>query len=260
MSKMTKNLIGWIVLFVLVTPLPVFGQTAQVSPADLSQLTQSIAAQLKSEAAGTTAPAQELSLEKRGELTPPPFFDADSFMIDRHPEVSFQVSKVLNGNTIILDNGEVVRLLGVEIPEEYSVEAHRTLKGLLEGKEVNLEFERKNRNMQGQLLAYVLKDGVSMNKLLKEKALYYTEVDPSLAYTTSFLDKITPKRDVPMDSWEVIFGEVKPSVMKARIVMKNKQTLHGEFVKETKDYIILKRPFFGKDIIKKKDIAQLGFE
>ncbi|HHT9155134.1 MAG TPA: thermonuclease family protein [Candidatus Tripitaka sp. YC43] len=260
MSKMTRNLIGWIVLFVLATPLPVFGQAAQVPPADLSQLTQSIAAQLKSETAETTAPAQELSLEKRGELTPPPFFDADSFMIDRHPEVSFQVSKVISGNTIILDNGEVVRLLGVEIPEEFGVEAYRTLKGLLEGKEVNLEFERKNRNMQGQLLAYVLKDGVSVNKLLKEKAFYYSEVDPSLAYTSSFLDKIIPKKDVPMDSWEVIFGEVKPSVMKARIVLKNKQTLHGEFVKETKDYIILKRPFFGKDIIKKKDIAQLGFE
>ncbi|MDI6760894.1 MAG: hypothetical protein QMD05_08705 [Candidatus Brocadiaceae bacterium] len=240
MSKMTKNLIGWLVLFVLVTPPPVFGQAT--------------------ETAATTAPTTELSLEKRGELTPPPFFDADSFIIDRHPEVSFRVSKVLSGNTMILDNGETVRLLGVEIPEEYSVEAHRTLKSLLEGKEINLVFERKNRSMHGQLLAYVFKDGVSMNKLLKEKALYYTEIDPSLAYTISFLDKITPKRDVPMDSWEVIFGEVKPSVMKARIVLKDKQTLHGEFVKETKDYIILNRPFFGKDIIKKKDIAQLSFE
>lgn len=240
MSKITKNLIGWIVLFVLVTPLPVFGQAAA--------------------SAGPTTPTPELSLEKRGEFTPAPFFDADSFIIDRKPEISFRVSKVISGNTIILDNGEVVRLLGVEIPEEYGVEAYRVLKSLLEGKEVNLEFERKNRNMQGQLLAYVLKDGISMNKLLKEKALYYTEVDPSLAYTISFLDKIIPKRDVPMDSWEVIFGEIKPSVMKARIVLKDKQTLHGEFVKETKDYIILKRPFFGKDIIKKKNIAQLSFE
>ena len=232
MYRTTKNLIGWIVLFALAAPLPVFGQIE----------------------------IPFVLLEKKGEFTPPPFFDADTFIVDRSPEVSFKVSKVVSGNTLLLDNGEVVRLLGVEIVGEYGAEAYRTLKGLLEGKEVNLEFERRNRNIEGQLLAYVFKDGVSVNNLLREKMVYYNEIDPSLSYTTAFLSKIFPEKDVPMDNWEIIFGETRPPVMKTRIVLKNKQTLRGEYVKETKDYIILRRPFYGKEIIEKKKIAQLSFE
>lgn len=235
MSVITKNSVGWIVFFAIVAPLPVFGQVApspETSPPGVSPV----------------------------ELTPPPFFDADSFIINRSTEASFRVFRVISGNTLLLDNGEVVKLLGVEITEDYSVEAYRFLKGLLEGKEIKLGFERRNRNLEGQLLAHVFRDGISVNNLLKEKAVYYSEIDLSLSYAPVFLDKIFPKKGVPADSWEIIFGEAKPLVMKAKVVLKTKQILHGELVKETQDYIILKRMFYGKEIIDKKNIAQLSFE
>ncbi len=234
MSCITKILTGWIVFFVLVVPFPIFGQ---IKPAETT-----------------------ISLEKKGELTPPLFFDADSFVIDRRPEVQFKVSKVINGNTMLLDNGEVVRLIGVEIPEEFGVEAHRLLRGLLEGKEVKLEFERRNRNIEGQRLAYVFKDGVSVNNLLRERTSYYNRVDPSLSYVPVFLEGIFSERGVPMDSWEIVLGRPKPVVMKAKVVLKTGETLRGALVSETPDYIILDRKFYGKEVVEKKKIAQLGFE
>lgn len=229
MPKIPKNLVWSILLFTLMVPLPAFGQ-AEPSPKD------------------------------KGELTPPSFFEADSFIINRSPERTFRVVRVISGNTILLDTGEVVRLLGVEIPQDYSVEAYHLAKGLLEGKEVKLEFERRNRNLQGQLLAYVFRDGVSVNNLLKEKAVYHNEIDPSFSYTPFFLDKVFPKKEVPMDSWGIIFGEAKPLVVKAKVVLKTKQTISGKLVRETPEYIILKRMFYGKEIIEKKNIAQLSFE
>ncbi len=236
MPRITKNSVGWIILFALVSPLPALAQ-AETSP--------------------ETPQQEKVPAETR---RAPSSFDADSFIIDRNPEALFGVSKVISGNTILLDNGEVVRLLGVEIPDDFGVEAHRFLKGLLEGKEIKLVFERRNRNIEGQLLAYVFRDGISVNNLMKEKAIYYSHIDPSFSYTPAFLYKIFPKEGEPMDSWEIIFGEARPIVMKAKVVLKNKQTLHGELVKETPDYIILKRMFYGKEIIEKENIAQLSFE
>jgi hypothetical protein len=242
MSRIVKNSVGYIVLLALITPLPVIGQDEPSldSPKNEERLTG--------------------DMETFGELTPPPIFDADSFIVDRNPEVSFKVARVISGNTLLLENGEMVRLLGVEIPEDLGVEAYRLLRGLLEGKEIKLGFERRNRNLQGQLLAYVFKDGVSVNNLLKEKASFYSEIDPTFSYTPTLLDQIFPKKGASMDSWEIIFGEAKPLVMKAKVVLKNRQTLRGELLNETPEYIILKIRFSGNEIIEKKNIAQLSFE
>ncbi len=210
---------------------------------------------------GATIPAfgQEVPEKAKEELIPPSL-DADYFIIEKSPDILFRVAKVINGNTILLDNGEIVRLLGVEIPVDYSVESYRFLKGFLEGKEVRLEFERRNRNVQGQLLAHVFKEGVSVNNLLRERVSYYHEIDPALSFTPIFLERTFPERGKPMDSWEIIFGEAKPLIMRAKVVLKSKQILRGKLVKETSEYVILKIPFYGKEIIEKEDIEQLTFE
>jgi len=77
----------------------------------------------------------------------------------------FLVTRVLDGDTIVLDNGETVRLIGVDAPEihhpeipvqRFGEEATEFLKRFAEGFECTLEYEPNNiRDQYGRLLAYV---------------------------------------------------------------------------------------------------------
>lgn len=80
-------------------------------------------------------------------------------------EGTFRISRVLDGDTIVLDNGETVRLIGVDAPEihhpeipvqRFAKESKEFLKQLAEGKECILEYEPDNiRDKYERLLAYV---------------------------------------------------------------------------------------------------------
>ncbi len=77
----------------------------------------------------------------------------------------FRVTRVLDGDTLELDNGERVRLIGVDAPEihhpeipvqRFGKEAAEFLKRFAEGFECTLEYEPNNiRDQYGRLLAYV---------------------------------------------------------------------------------------------------------
>lgn len=77
----------------------------------------------------------------------------------------FRVVRVLDGDTIVLDNGETVRLIGVDAPEihhpeipvqRFGEEATEFLRRFAEGFECTLEYEPNNiRDLYGRLLAYV---------------------------------------------------------------------------------------------------------
>ena len=75
-----------------------------------------------------------------------------------------KVKKVIDGDTFLLENGEKVRLIGVDTPElhhptkpvQYFAEEARNFTGkLVEGKKVRLEFDWQERDKYGRLLAYV---------------------------------------------------------------------------------------------------------
>jgi len=86
-----------------------------------------------------------------------------------------RVKRVIDGDTIVLENGERVQLLGVNAPSTknpdkqvaaFGKEAFDFTKGLVEGKLVRLEFDPfANRNeRRSRTLAYVfLQDGRHLN-------------------------------------------------------------------------------------------------
>ena len=83
------------------------------------------------------------------------------------------VKRVIDGDTLFLDNGENVRLIGVDTPETkhprkpvqwFGKEAYLFTKGMVEGKQVRLEFDWQKRDKYRRLLAYVyLLDGTLLN-------------------------------------------------------------------------------------------------
>src|SRR5215831_20670791 len=94
------------------------------------------------------------------------------------------VTHVVDGDTIVLENGEIVRLLGIDAPEikhttkagvEMGKEAAAFTRKLVEGKKVRLEFDPSNsttnhKDSWKRTLAYVfLADGTFLNaELVKQ--------------------------------------------------------------------------------------------
>jgi len=84
-----------------------------------------------------------------------------------------KVSRVVDGDTLKLENGERVRLIGVDTPETvrpnkpveyFGKEASAFTKRLCEGKTVRLEFDQTKRDKYDRLLAYIyLEDGTFVN-------------------------------------------------------------------------------------------------
>lgn len=78
----------------------------------------------------------------------------------RSPQVAlYEVGRVIDGDTFELSDGDVVRLLGVNAPEEkecYFNEAKESLRKLIEGKEVELRKDVSGADDFGRLLRYVI--------------------------------------------------------------------------------------------------------
>lgn len=99
-------------------------------------------------------------------------------------EGPFRIIRVLDGDTIILDNGETVRLIGVDAPEihhseipvqRFGEEAAKFLKQFAEGFECTLEYELNDiRDQYGRLLAYVFVEGHLVNAEIIRQGYAYT--------------------------------------------------------------------------------------
>lgn len=111
------------------------------------------------------------------------------------------VTKVIDGDTVELENGSKVRLLGIDTPETkdtrkpvecFGKQASNETKNLLEGKMVLLEKDLSETDKYGRLLRYIflpLSDGKSLfvnDYLIREgfaKALNYP---PDVKYDDQF--------------------------------------------------------------------------
>ena len=90
-----------------------------------------------------------------------------------------EVTRVVDGDTIILDGKERVRLIGVDTPETvhfrqpiqyFGKEALAFTRQMVEGKKIKLEYDQTLRDRYGRTLAYIyLKDGIHLNaEILKQ--------------------------------------------------------------------------------------------
>jgi len=82
-------------------------------------------------------------------------------------------TRVVDGDTIVLDRNEKVRLIGVDTPETkdprkpvqyYGKEAYEFTRSLVEGKKARLEYDQTRVDKYQRTLAYVyLEDGTFLN-------------------------------------------------------------------------------------------------
>lgn len=102
-------------------------------------------------------------------------------------EESGLCTKVVDGDTIYLDNGEKIRFVGVNTPEK-GVDGYQTSKLFVEklclGKTVGIDVDdSKNSDKYGRTLGVVIIDGKSVNEmLLKEGLAEIMYIPPSEFY------------------------------------------------------------------------------
>lgn len=114
---------------------------------------------------------------------------------------TYTVTRVVDGDTIKINYNskeESVRLIGIDTPESVHPDASRNVfngeiasnytKTLLEGKDIELEFDTQKRDRYGRLLAYVYIDGTMVNRLLlKEGYAQVSTYPPNVKYVDEFI-------------------------------------------------------------------------
>ncbi|MEW6101027.1 MAG: thermonuclease family protein [Candidatus Omnitrophota bacterium] len=136
------------------------------------------------------------------------------------------VTRVIDGDTLELENGERVRLIGIDTPEihesgklrrdaersrqdaiaikQMGNRAYEFTKKLAEGKRVSLEFDVEKHDRYKRLLAYVyLKDGVFLNaEIVKEGYASLMTFPPNVKYADLFLKLYRQARENKRGLWK----------------------------------------------------------
>lgn len=143
--------------------------------------------------AATLAPASGIyrSVDAQGRVTysDTPSANAQPVKITEQPSRQlYQVTRVYDGDTIILEGRKQVRLLGVNTPEIESrhrseepggVAAKKWLQNQLRDNQVYLEFDQVKRDKYKRLLAHVfLPNGKHVNLALMESSLATISIIP----------------------------------------------------------------------------------
>ena len=110
-----------------------------------------------------------------------------------HVEERAVCTKVVDGDTIYLDNGEKVRFVGVNTPErggEGYIASKNFVQKLCLNKEVGLDIDdSKHHDKYGRTLAVVIVDGKNVNEmLLKEGLAEIMYMPPSEFYPYNWAD------------------------------------------------------------------------
>ena len=100
------------------------------------------------------------------------------------------VARVIDGDTFVLEDGERVRLIGIDTPEKGErcfEEAKNRLQELVLGKDVLLHKDKSNRDKYGRLVRFAYVDGFFVNLVLLEEGFAFAfEFEPDTSMTDIF--------------------------------------------------------------------------
>lgn len=121
------------------------------------------------------------------------------------------VSKVIDGDSIELQNNIEVRLLGINMPERgqsYYQEAITRLKELVEDKNIVLESDVQDKDQYGRLLRFIFVDDLFINlQLVKEGYGTVYVLQPNTKYETSLRNAENEAKKLKLNMWKQPTGE-----------------------------------------------------
>ena len=126
------------------------------------------------------------------------------------------VRRVIDGDTVELGDGRLVRYIGidtpelrrkiggqwVEDPEPFGQTARDANARLVEGKTVRLEYDVETHDRYGRLLAYVYADGQMVNStLLAQGDAQLLTIPPNVKHVEEFRRLVKEARDAKRGLW-----------------------------------------------------------
>ncbi|MFH0860170.1 MAG: thermonuclease family protein [Candidatus Altiarchaeota archaeon] len=116
------------------------------------------------------------------------------------------VSKVIDGDSIKLQNGIEIRLLGINTPEQgqpYYQEVTNRLRELVEGKTVSLEGDIQDRDQYNRLLRYVFVNDLFVNlQLVKEGYANVLIIQPNTKYEADLKNAQNEVKTSKLNIWK----------------------------------------------------------
>ena len=115
------------------------------------------------------------------------------------------VVEVIDGDTIILENGYKIRLIGINTPEKgyvYYIEAKERVKSLILFQNVRLESDMEDRDDYNRLLRYVFVDDIFVNLWLVEEGYAHVFRESGLKYENQLKEAETSARLQELGIWE----------------------------------------------------------
>ena len=118
------------------------------------------------------------------------------------------VKKVIDGDTVELFNGTVLRYIGITAPEEdeaFTKEATELNKQLVEGREIKLEYDNYKSDKFGRILAYPIIDNKNICIELVRKGMaeivVYQKRKPFI-YQVQLLEAQTEAKKQKLGIWK----------------------------------------------------------
>jgi len=144
----------------------------------------------------------------------------------------YTVSKVIDGDTIVLDTGETVRYLGIDAPEMdkerggpafYAKEAAKINKQLVLMKKVQLEFDVERKDAYGRLLAYVFVKDLFVNGELVKRGCAQAMVKPP---NVKYKDRLVEYQNEAMSKEIGLWQEKKKETASTYVGSKRSYIFH----------------------------------
>jgi micrococcal nuclease len=130
--------------------------------------------------------------------------DSDEY-VDQSFDKPNIVVEVIDGDTIILENGSKIRLIGINTPEKgyaYYIEAKERVKSLILFQNVRLESDMEDRDDYNRLLRYVFVDDIFVNLWLVEEGYAHVFRESGLKYENQLKEAETNARLQKLGIWE----------------------------------------------------------
>lgn len=135
----------------------------------------------------------------------------------------FLVKEVVDGDTIKLTNGEIVRYLGIDTselrwykggswiyhPQPFADEAKNYNISLVEGKKVKLEFDQEKKDKWKRLLAYVYVDNLLVNaEILKQGYAFLDIRVPNVKHSKELAEAYQQAKKERIGLWKEASAEI----------------------------------------------------
>jgi len=138
------------------------------------------------------------------------------------------VKRVIDGDTIQLGNGEMIKLIGVDTPETkhpqkpveyYGKEAYTFTRKMVEGQQVRIEYAQQKKDKYGRTPAYVyLTDGTFLNAEIIKQGYGHAYIAFPFKYLEQFRQYEKDARNNKLGLWAAKPKEPEKKLIKEKYV------------------------------------------